>query len=59
MATLVVVIATTILPFIRLGEVFGFSRLPISFLVFIAIIIMGYIVTAEMAKMIFYKKVRL
>jgi Mg2+-importing ATPase len=59
MATLIVVIVTTILPFTPLGEVFGFSRLPISFLVLIAIIIMGYIVTAEMAKMIFYKKVKL
>ena len=58
MATLVVVIVTVILPFTRLGEVFGFSRLAISFLLLIAIIVMGYIVTAEIAKMIFYQKVR-
>jgi Mg2+-importing ATPase len=58
-ATLVVVIVTVILPFTPLGEVFGFSPLPISFLLLIAIIVMGYIVTAELAKTIFYKKVKL
>jgi Mg2+-importing ATPase len=58
MATLLVVIVTVILSFTLLGEIFGLSRLPISFLVLIAIIIMAYIVTAEMAKTVFYKKVR-
>ena len=58
-ATLVVVIVTVILPFTPLGEVFGFSPLPISFLLLIAIIVMGYIVTAEIAKVIFYRRVKL
>jgi len=56
-ATLLVVIVTVTLPFTPLGEIFGFSRLPISFLLFIAIIVIGYIVTAELAKAIFYRKV--
>jgi len=59
MATLVVVTVTMILPFTPLGEVFGFSRLPILFLLLIAIIVMGYIVTAEIAKVIFYQRVKL
>ena len=59
MATLVVVTVTMILPFTPLGEVFGFSRLPILFLLLIAIIVMGYIVTAEIAKVIFYQRVHL
>src|SRR6478672_6176694 len=59
MATILVVVVTVILPFTPLGEIFGFSRLPISFLLFIAIIVIGYIVTAEIAKTIFYKKVKL
>jgi P-type Mg2+ transporter len=59
MATLLVVVVTLILPFTPLGGVFGFSPLPISFLLLIAIIVMGYIVTAELAKTIFYKKVKL
>lgn len=58
MATLLVVILTVILPLTPLGEIFGFTRLSISFLVLIGIIIMAYIITAEMAKTIFYQKVR-
>jgi P-type Mg2+ transporter len=58
-ATLLVVIVTVTLPFTPLGEIFGFSRLPMAFLLFIGIIVMGYIVTAEIAKTIFYKKVKL
>jgi Mg2+-importing ATPase len=58
MTTFLVLIVTVILPFTALGEIFGFTRLPISFLVLIAIIIMAYIITAEMAKTVFYKKVK-
>ena len=58
MATLLTVIVTTVLPFTPLGGIFGFSRLPISFLVLIGIIIIAYIITAEMAKTVFYKKVK-
>ena len=58
MATLLTVIVTAVLPFTPLGGIFGFSRLPISFLVLIGIIIIAYIVTAEMAKTVFYKKVK-
>ncbi|MGE5817562.1 MAG: magnesium-translocating P-type ATPase [Deltaproteobacteria bacterium] len=57
-ATISVVIVTVILPFTPLGEIFGFSQLPILFLLLIAIIVLGYIVTAEIAKTIFYRKVK-
>jgi Mg2+-importing ATPase len=57
-ATLLVVVVTLILPFTPLDEIFGFTRLSISFLVLIGIIIMAYIITAEMAKTVFYKKVK-
>jgi P-type Mg2+ transporter len=53
-----VVVVTLILPFTPLGEIFGFNRLPISFLLLIGIFIMGYIIAAEMAKTVFYKKVK-
>ena len=59
MATLLVVIVTVILPFTPLGEVFGFSRLAISYLLLITLIVIGYIVTAEIAKVIFYRRVKL
>jgi Mg2+-importing ATPase len=59
MATLLTVIVTLILPFTPVGGIFGFGPLPISFLLLIAIVVMGYIVTAEMAKVIFYRGVKL
>ena len=58
MATLLTVIVTVVLPFTPLGGIFGFSRLPISFLLLIAIIVMLYIISAEMVKTVFYKKVK-
>ena len=58
MATLLTVIVTVVVPFTPLGEIFGFSRLPISFLLLIAIIVMLYIIAAEMVKTVFYKKVK-
>jgi len=57
MATLLTVVGTVILPFTPLGGIFGFSGLPISFLLYIAIIIILYLATAEIAKKVFYKKV--
>jgi P-type Mg2+ transporter len=59
MATLLVVIVTVILPFTVLGGIFGFRPLTISFLLLITIIVMGYIVSAEMVKVVFYKWVHL
>src|SRR5207247_8407620 len=58
MATLLIVVVTLILPFTPLSEIFGFNPLPISFLLLIGIIIMGYIISAEIAKTIFYRKVK-
>jgi Mg2+-importing ATPase len=58
MATLLTIIVTVILPFSPLGEIFGFTRLSISFHLLLGVIVMFYIVTAEMAKTLFYQKVR-
>jgi Mg2+-importing ATPase len=57
-ATLLTVIATVVLPFTPLGGIFGFRQLPFSFLLLIAIIVMLYIFSAEMAKSVFYRKVK-
>jgi Mg2+-importing ATPase len=54
--TLSIVAATLVLPFIPLAAIFGFSPLPIRFLLLIGIIVLFYIVTAEITKMFFYKK---
>jgi len=58
MATLSIVVATLILPFTPLAGIFGFSPLPLSFLLLIGLIILFYIITAEIVKKIFYKKVK-
>ena len=59
-ATLVVVIVTLIFPFTPLGRLFGFGRLPISrSRCSSGWLSSAYIVTAEMTKTVFYRKVRL
>ena len=48
-------------PHAPLGMIFGFSPLPISFLLLVGIIVMGYIISAfrpKMAKTILYRRVR-
>jgi Mg2+-importing ATPase len=55
-ATVSTVVLTLIFSFTPLGSIFGFSPLPISILSLVGIIVMGYIISAEMAKTIFYTK---
>jgi Mg2+-importing ATPase len=59
MATLLTVLVTLALPFTPLGGIFQFRPLPLSFLLLIAIVIMLYIVSAEIVKTVFYKRVKL
>jgi Mg2+-importing ATPase len=56
-ATIAIVIATLIFPFTPVGKIFDFVQLPMSFLMILGIIMALYILTAELAKNIFYKKV--
>jgi Mg2+-importing ATPase len=58
MATLSIVVVTVIVPFTPFAKIFGFSPLPFSFLLFIGIIVLFYIIAAEMTKTVFYKKVK-
>ncbi len=57
-ATLLIVGLTLILPFSPLGEVFGFIPLPISFILFVGIIVGLFMAAAEITKGIFYRKVK-
>ena len=59
MATLSIVVVTVILPFTPFAPVFGFSALPVSFLLLIGIVVLFYVMTAELVKRVFYKKVKL
>ncbi len=58
LATLSIVVVTLILPFTPLAEIFGFNPLPILFLLLIGIIVLFYIIAAEMVKTVFYKQVK-
>jgi Mg2+-importing ATPase len=58
-ATLLVICVTLVLPFITVGrKLFGFTALPSSFLVLMGVIVFLYIVSAEVLKKAFYKKVK-
>jgi Mg2+-importing ATPase len=58
LATISIVVITLILPYTPLAGIFGFSPLPVPFLLFIGVIIVLYIFTAEVVKKIFYKRVK-
>jgi Mg2+-importing ATPase len=58
MTTLSIFVATLIVPFSPLAKIFGFSPLPVSFLLFIGLIVLFYIITAEITKKVFYIKVK-
>jgi Mg2+-importing ATPase len=57
-ATLSIVAITLILPFTLLGNVFGFRPLRFSTYLFLLLIVIVYVITAEIAKRIFYRKVK-
>jgi P-type Mg2+ transporter len=56
--TLVVVSATIIFPYTPLGALFGFSPLPAPFLLAMAAIVALYIISADIAKGIFYRRAK-
>jgi P-type Mg2+ transporter len=57
-ATITVVAATMSLPFTPLAALMGFVTLPIKFILFLAMIIVTYFGTTELAKHYFYKYVK-
>jgi len=57
-ATLTITIITVVLPFTPLGNIFGFSPLKLSTYFLILLIVVMYIIAAEITKSIFYKRVK-
>jgi Mg2+-importing ATPase len=57
MATLLIVVVTILFPFTPLAELLGFQPLPMTTLLVIGMIVVLYILAAEMAKKSFYKRV--
>jgi Mg2+-importing ATPase len=58
MTTLSIVAATLVVPFTPLAAIFGFSPLPVSFLLLIGLIVTVYLFTAELVKKAFYRVVK-
>lgn len=58
LATLLILVVTLALPFSPVAPVLGFQPLSFSILLMIALIVALYIVTAEIAKRMFYRLVR-
>jgi Mg2+-importing ATPase len=54
-ATLLIAIIALLFPFMPIGKIFGFSKLSISFLLLMGLIVAFYIITAEMVKRVFYR----
>jgi len=57
-ATLSIFGVTLILPYTPLAAVFGFSPLPIHFILLIGLIVVFYIFATELVKKVFYKRVK-
>jgi Mg2+-importing ATPase len=58
-ATLLIAFVTVALPFVPVGSrLFGFTPLPLSFLALMGLIVSFYVISAELVKKIFYRKVR-
>jgi P-type Mg2+ transporter len=58
-STMAVVFLTLVLPYTPVAGLFGFSPLPITILLLIGVIVVFYIVTAEITKNIFYRLVKI
>jgi Mg2+-importing ATPase len=56
-ATALVVLLTLVLPYTRLSWLFGFTPMPVEFLLVVAGILVLYMLTAEVAKKVFYRRV--
>jgi Mg2+-importing ATPase len=57
LTTLLIVVVTIMLPFTPLADLLGFQRLPVTVLLVICMIVMLYMIAAEVAKRFFYKRV--
>ena len=57
-ATLLIVAVTILFPFTPLAGLLGFHPLPVSILLVIGMIVVLYMIAAEMAKRTFYKRAK-
>ncbi len=58
LATLVVALVTLLIPLLPIASAFGLTPMPPSFLLLLAAILAGYVLTAEVVKQQFYASIR-
>ena len=58
-ATLLVALVTILLPYTPVGTLFGFTPIPLPYLLTLLLIVVLYIISAEVAKRFFYKQIKL
>ena len=58
MATGLIVLCVLLLPFMPFASVFGFVRLPLAFYGWMLLIVFLYLLSAEMAKQWFYRRIK-
>ena len=58
-ATLVVAVITILFPYTPMGTLFGFAPIPLPYLLTLLLIVVLYIISAEVAKKIFYERAKL
>ncbi len=56
-ATVAIVLITLIFPYTPIGEIFGFIPLPASFIMMMGLIVIFYILMAEVVKKVFYRNI--
>jgi Mg2+-importing ATPase len=56
--TFLVVIVTLLLPWTPVARIFGFQSLPASFLYVLGLIVLLYVIAAEMTKRVFYNRTK-
>ena len=58
-ATLLVAVVTILFPYTPMGTLFGFAPIPLIYLLTLLLIVVLYIISAEVAKKIFYRRAKL
>jgi Mg2+-importing ATPase len=58
-ATLLVALVTSLFPYTPMGTLFGFAPIPLPYLLMLLFIVVLYIISAEVAKKIFYRRAKL
>jgi Mg2+-importing ATPase len=58
-ATLVVGVVTILFPYTPIGTLFAFAPIPLPYLLTLLLVVVLYIISAEVAKRFFYRRAKL